>query len=265
MANENRASYAKIGVTVFAGAIAIVLTLIYLGGLRGSGDEMLVETYYDKPVSGLSVGSVVNFRGVKIGEVREISFVGDKYKVEGADNSRIYILMAINGRMISPGRSYDEDEFREYVKTLVDQLGLRATVASSGITGLSRIECDNTCEMPSGITPPPPISWTPRRAYIPSRISLLDNLSVAATKVLNQVNQMDIGMLGSNITFAVESVAQMTDSARNMIETRQADLERLIDNLSETSAAIRDVTAELRRNPSLLIRERIPDHLSETR
>ena len=78
MANDNHTSYRRIGFAVFSGAIAIVLSLIYLGGIRGRGDEILVETHYDKPVSGLSVGSVVNFRGVKVGEVREISFVGSK-------------------------------------------------------------------------------------------------------------------------------------------------------------------------------------------
>ena len=95
MANENHMSYRRVGFAVFAGALAIVLSLVYLGGIRGKGDEILVETFYDKPVSGLSVGSVVNFRGVKVGEVREISFIGTKYAVEGADNSRIYILMAL--------------------------------------------------------------------------------------------------------------------------------------------------------------------------
>ena len=81
MARDNHASYTRIGLTVVIGVVAIVATLIYLGGMRGRGSEILVETYYDKPVAGLSVGSVVNFRGVKIGEVRELSFVGNKYVV----------------------------------------------------------------------------------------------------------------------------------------------------------------------------------------
>ena len=67
MANENHASYAKVGLTVVAGVAAIIGTLIYIGGVKDTGGEILIETCYDKPVSGLSVGSAVNFRGVKVG------------------------------------------------------------------------------------------------------------------------------------------------------------------------------------------------------
>ena len=119
MARDNHASYTRIGLTVVIGVVAIVATLIYLGGMRGRGSEILVETYYDKPVAGLSVGSVVNFRGVKIGEVREISFVGNKYVVEGQDGSRIYILIALDGRTLAAA-DVDEKEFaarqREYAE-----------------------------------------------------------------------------------------------------------------------------------------------------
>ena len=101
MAKDSHASYTRIGITVVVGVVAIVATLIYLGGMRGRGHEILVETYYDKPVAGLSVGSVVNFRGVKIGEVREISFVRNKYVVEGEDGSRILILMARYGNTLA--------------------------------------------------------------------------------------------------------------------------------------------------------------------
>ena len=71
MANDNHTSYRRIGFAVFSGAIAIVLSLIYLGGIRGRGDEILVETHYDKPVSGLSVGSVVNFRAARSPERKD--------------------------------------------------------------------------------------------------------------------------------------------------------------------------------------------------
>ena len=82
MASDNHASYTRIGLTVVIGIAAVVGSLIYLGGMRGRDSEVYAETYYDKSVSGLSVGSAVNFRGVKLGEVREITFVGSKY-VEG--------------------------------------------------------------------------------------------------------------------------------------------------------------------------------------
>ena len=261
MASDNRASYTRIGFTVFAGAVAIVLTLIYLGGIRGRGDEILVETCYDKPVSGLSVGSVVNFRGVKIGEVREISFVGNKYVVEGQDSSRIYILLALDGRTLAAA-DVDEDEFVARIQRDVSARGLRVSVVSSGITGLSRMECD--FYNPENLDPVPPLTWTPRNAYIPAKISLFDNLAVAATKVMNQINRMDLNAAWSNINASVEALAAATDGARTMIQTRQGDIDRILDDISETATSLKTLSAELKRNPSLLIRERTPARLDET-
>ena len=257
MANDNHTSYRRIGFAVFSGAIAIVLSLIYLGGIRGRGDEILVETHYDKPVSGLSVGSVVNFRGVKVGEVREISFVGSKYDV----TSRIYILMALDGRALG-FEDMTQGESGAVVASLVKKFNLRATVTTSGITGLSRIELNY--HRPEQLTEHRPVSWTPRHAFIPPQESLLDNISDAATKVLNQINQMDLSSAWSNVAASVESLARTASAAQLMFEALQNDFERLLDDLSSTAGNIKEMASELKRNPSLIIRDRKPARLEET-
>lgn len=260
MARDNHASYTRIGLTVVVGVVAIVAALIYLGGMRGRGSEVYAETYYDKSVSGLSVGSVVNFRGVKLGEVREISFIGSKY-VEGEGDSRVYILMALDSRLFDSDGVSDE-EFRTGVAELVEKKGLRASVVSSGITGLSRIELNYIPQ--ENLDPLQPISWKPQRAYIPSKISLFDNISVAATKVLHQINRMDLNAVWSNINASVEALAAATDSARVMIQTRQDDVDEILDDISEVAVSLKGISADLKRNPSLLIRERTPSRLEET-
>ena len=261
MASDNHASYTRIGLTVVIGLVAIIATLIYLGGMRGRDSEILVETYYDKPVAGLSVGSVVNFRGVKIGEVREISFVGNKYVVEGQDSSRIYILLALDGKTLDAA-NVDEAEFAARIQRDVTARGLRVSVVSSGITGLSRIECD--FYNPENLDPVPPLTWTPRHVYVPAKISLFDNIAVAATKVLNQINRMDLNVAWSNINASVEALAAATDAAKTMIQTRQGDVDRILDDVSEAATSLKGLSAELKRNPSLLIRERTPVRLDET-
>ena len=261
MAKDNHASYTRIGLTVVIGVVTIVATLIYLGGMRGRGNEVLVETYYDKPVAGLSVGSVVNFRGVKIGEVREISFVRNKYVVEGEDGSRIYILMALDGNTLAAA-NVDDQGFAARIRQDVATRGLRVSVSTSGITGLSRIECDFYAS--ENLDPVPPLTWTPRHVYVPSKISLFDNIAVAATKVLNQINRMDLNTTWSNISASVESIAVASESAKTMIQTRQGDVDRILDDLSETAVSLKGLSAELKRNPSLIIRERTPARLEET-
>ena len=262
MANDNHASFSIIGFTVCLGVAAIVATLIYIGGVFGNRNELFVETCYDKPVNGLSVGSAVSFRGVKVGEVREIGFIGDKYSdvKNVGDESRIYILIALDPKMLAAHGDVEEKELKAAIQKLVIQRGLRATVTLSGITGLSRIECDYHDDLP----PYEKISWTPEHAFIPPKESLLDNFSVSATKVLNQINRMDLAAAWSNLTVAIESVAHASESARTMIEARQGELSQLMSEASATVSAARELVHELKQNPSLLVRERVTEPLNET-
>ena len=261
MSNNTHASYAKIGFTVIIGALAIVLSLIYLGGVRGRGNEILVETFYDKPVSGLSIGSAVNFRGVKVGEVREISFIGAKYNVTGLDNSRIYILMAIHGETMGL-HGLSQRESSQWIANDVKTFGLRATVATSGITGLSRIELNH--HRPENLVQHQPISWTPVYGFIPPQESLLDNAADAATKILNQLNQMDLSGAWSNVVVSVDSLARTMSSVQIMLETRQDEFDRMLDDFSDTAENVKQMASELKHNPSLILRDRQPARLDET-
>lgn len=259
MANDNKAGYFRVGLTVFMGALAIVGTLIYIGGMRGRGNVLSVETYYDKPVGGLSVGSPVNFRGVKLGEVCEIAFIGNKYDVKGLDKSRIYIRMALNRDLIGgdlDSVAQDKENIRQMIAN-----GLRATVASSAITGLSRIECDFFHDDESERAK---ISWTPKHLCIPPKVSLLESFSESATKVMNQINRMDLNSFWSNINASVESVSAMTLSSQHLMESYQPELERMVKNLEETSASLREFSETIRQNPATLLRSQSMEPLSET-
>ena len=258
MASEGKTSYTKIGFIVVAGIVAVAGSLFYFGGVRGNGDLVYAETCFDRSVSGLSVGSAVNFRGVKIGEVKEISFVGNKYNVRGDDNLRVYIKMGFPRSRMTP---YEDEGIGadEVIGYMVDTVGLRATVSASGVTGLSRIELDAAPDFPA-IQP----SWTPEYAYIPPKPSLIDNFSDSATRVMDQINRMDIAGVWSNVSASVESLARLSDGVKSTLESSRSDAERIIGNLSGTAAAVRDLMERLRENPSLLIREHEEERLPET-
>ena len=255
---ENGVSYPKIGLAVVLGVVAIAGSLFYFGGARGDRDIVYAETCFDRSVSGLSVGSAVNFRGVKVGEVKEIAFVGSKYHVKGGDNLKVYILMGFQRSKLT---SYEDEgvEVNQAVRHMVDAIGIRATVAASGVTGLSRIELDSAPDVPAQ----PPL-WNPVYPYIPPKPSLLDSFSDSATKVMNQINHMDIAGVWSNVSATAESLAHLADGAKATLAAGRADAERILDNLSGTAAAVRDLVERLRENPSLLIREHEEKRLPET-
>ena len=260
MASDNHAHYSKIGIAVLLAVAATVATLIWLGGLGEGEDPIYAETYYEKSVSGLSVGSPVNFRGVTIGKVAAIGFVGNYYNVVGQDNSRIYIKLAFDRRTLS-GAEDKGYEAESLLGKLVNESGLRATVTASGITGLSRIECDFFPDAP----PPPPIAWTPKTPYIPAKVSLLEDFSSAATRVMNQINAMDFTSVWSNIDATVEHVMESSRQVHMLLDERRAEVGRLVEGAAETVDSLKELTAELKRNPSLLIRERRAEPIEETR
>ena len=264
MANDNHASFTVIGFTVCLGVAAIVGTLVYIGGMFGEKDKVLVETYSERPVSGLSVGSPVNFRGVKLGEVKEISFVGSRYAVVGPVGSYIYIQMALDGHVFDKDRdgSFGTEEVAETIREWICQQGLRATVTSSGVTGLSRIELDFNSDEEYKVVPK--IPWIPKCPCIPPKDSLFESLSVSISKVLDQLNKMDLKAAWSNVSTAVESLALATESARTMIEARQGEVEQLMTSVTESAQSTKELLSELRRNPSLLVREREYEPLRET-
>lgn len=250
---SNHANYAKIGFTVVLGIVATVAVLIYLGGAVGDDDIFYVETYYDTSVSGLSVGSAVNFRGVKVGEVKEISFVGAKYEgVPWADAQRIYIRMALFSKSLGPDA---RNKTEESVKR-----GMCATVTASGVTGLSRVELDTQRGRPQ----PAPLQWKPENMYVPSYPSLLDSFSDSATKVMNEINRMDIASAWSNVSATVESAAQATEGIRTIIDSAKEGVGRIVEEAAEAATSLRAMAEELRRNPSLAIRERKAAPLDET-
>ena len=258
MASEGKTSYTKIGFIVVAGIVAVAGSLFYFGGVRGNGDLVYAETCFDRSVSGLSIGSAVNFRGVKIGEVKEISFVGNKYHVRGDDNLRVYIKMGFPRSRLT---AYEDEGVSadEAIGYMVKSVGIRATVSASGVTGLSRIELDAAPDFPA-IQP----SWTPEYAYIPPKPSFIDSFSDSATRVMDQINRMDIAGVWSNVSASVESLARLSDGVKSTLEASRSDAERIIGNLSGTAAAVRDLVERLRENPSLLIREHEEERLPET-
>ena len=250
--SANKANYATIGLTVVVGALAIIGTLVYLGGAGAREERIYAETFSDKSVSGLSVGSAVNFRGVKIGEVAEINFVGNKYEgVTPFDARRIYILMSFRKKDIG----FYDGKAEKLVKA-----GMRATVSPSGITGLSRIELDmSEPETPAYIPP-----WKTEHTYIPSAVSLLASFSDSATKMMDQINKMDISAAWSNVSSSVASVASAADGVATAIDSCRGDIERMLNDFAEMASSLKTTAAELQRNPSLLIRERVPAPLPET-
>lgn len=258
MANGNEASFAKIGAFILFGAALIVGTLVYLGGARGDRREYLVETYFANDVSGLDVGSAVNFRGVRVGSVKAISFIGAEYDNVSPQHSRnIYVLIALDARLC---RMSANDSPARFVKRLLEQ-GMHATVTASGITGLSRIEMN----FPKTEVVDERISWHPRHLLIPPAPSILESATESAAKILRQLNRMDFVTVWSNVVRMTDHAANLCESANELITSQRGHIGQTLDNLDGAVMSLRTFADTISENPSLLLRPRDAAPLPETR
>jgi len=265
MTNDNHANYGKIGFFIVLGLSLVIGTLAYLGGAGAGRHELLAETYFQNAVSGLDVGSAVNFRGVRIGSVRRISFVGAEYdEAEGTSISRedarkIYVMLALDTRLFQLGRHSGrtaEESLRRFVER-----GLHATVSASGVTGLSHIELN----FPKMAVEDAHPTWTPRYVCIPPAASLIQNMADSATAILDQINRMNLVAAWSNIVVAIASANELLLSVNTLVDSNQGSVTEILSNLREASSSLREFSDKVKAEPSLLLRSNNPEPLPETK
>lgn len=260
MAADNQPNYAKIGFFILSGIALAVGTLVYLGGFGAEKHEFIAETHFSYPVSGLDVGSAVNFRGVRVGSVRRISFVGAEYDeiANPLDRRQIYVELALDKRLFR--MSNKEERVREVLERLVER-GLHATVSSSGVTGLSRIELN----FPTIPREDEKISWRPQYVVIPPAPSILQSAADSATQILDQLNKMDFVGAWSNVVEVTAAANVLLRDASTLVQSQKGNVGEILDSFREAASGLRAFADEIRSNPSALLRSSTPERLDETK
>lgn len=209
----------KIGLLVICtlaalGAIAIML------GLRARTPVVRYHTYFDESVSGLDVGSVVEFRGLRIGTVGVIALAPDRLHVDVA----LDLALASALDLGLPERA----------------AALCAKLDSSGITGVKYIDL----EPANPASPAPVLAFVPDRNYIASRLSLLHTLEARA----DQLGRL-VPLLVERATFAVNKIARLLDTL---------DDEKVVTKVSTAVAHTDAAIGDLRRVVRDLGRAELP-------
>ena len=258
MADANQANYGKIGLTLIMGIACIIATLIWFGGAGSGKRYVAAETYFNSPVSGLAVGSDVCFRGVKIGTVKRISFVANEYENYDPDHGRaIWVGLAVDPRLC--GFDEHDKHVDERLAEIVSK-GLHATLSANILTGIAHIELN----FPKMAIKDEPVSWKPRTLCIPPAPTLLESASDALPGLIAKFGRINISAGWSNVMDAVTSAGTLMGSANTVIETQQGSLAEIISNIRDASSALRDLSYQLRDNPSLLLRSADQQSLPET-
>ncbi|MCC7274041.1 MAG: MCE family protein [Alphaproteobacteria bacterium] len=264
-----RRNYFRVGLFVFGALMLIVVGIVVLGGGALFRRTATMETYLQESVQGLDIGSAVRYRGVKIGSVADITFVGTAYRMTPEDpryfqvGQFVLIRMQIDIDAIG-GAATSGQELEAIVRRLVGN-GLRVRLASQGITGTSYLEVDYVSPERN---PPLQLSWTPDYFYLPSAPSVISRLSSAAEQVftrleeanlekvvneaglllkeLRDTNQKLQGLVGGDVIgTALADVAAAARSARGVAAAADENVGHMLVDLRETTMRLNGLSQDI--------------------
>ena len=208
-------TYFKIGVFVLASCAVLIAGILFVSADMIGGNAILLETYIDESVMGLSVGSEVLHRGVKIGQVQKITFAPLEYPmpIDSPEFTRysryVVVLMAIDVRNFP-----DDDHNLAAIETMIRnqiKMGLRFKLNYQGITGIAFMEADYVDpnrEIPLSVP------WVPKRIYVPSTPSVIQNFTQALDAIFQRLERIDIEGAMAKMETTLTTMDQAIQEAR---------------------------------------------------
>lgn len=245
-------THVKLGLFALLAGVAVIATALGLGvhALRTASLEY--HTYFDESVQGLDLGSPVKYRGVRIGRVSQIDIAPDRQHVD--------VVLAIASTQVERLGIADTSH------------GLRAQLASQGVTGVKFVDLDF---FDPTTNPPPALGFAPAGRYVPARASvmkgLIDNLEAVGPRLPVLADQLDttlakISKLADDLTdeqvvrrvgTAVDAATALTVDARRLV--RRLDGARLdeqgriaLQRAADAAARIDALVARLDNLPAFV-------------
>lgn len=236
----SKSSYMLVGAFVLVLAAAFIWGVLWIsaGGTPQSFDRYLV--YMTESVSGLNVDAPLNYRGVDVGKVEQIS-------IDSKNPERIRLLLQVR-----QGTPVNEDTV--------------ATLEYQGLTGIANVN------LAGGTADSPPLKLLPGEDYPvikgrPSIFSSLDttledllaNLietSASLNALLNEENRANVSRSLENVATITGSVAEQSSHLEAIIahleealantRTASMDFPKLVNEFAQSAEAITRMADEIR-------------------
>lgn len=228
----------SVGVMVLAGLALLVGFVLFVTRESFTRGDTVFETYFRESVQGLEVGSPVRYRGVAVGRISEIGLASAQYRrPEGQPFAGAFQLVVVRFA-VDLRQTGDVPSIGDAVSQ-----GLRARLASTGITGVVYIELDF---VDPDRYPVPTLPWQPRDTFVPNIPSTTAQVTSAAETLLRRLEEVDLGGLLENVTGLM------------------SDARALVGN-PEIAAAIRDAAELVKEVRTMVNRMDLPGTVGEVR
>jgi paraquat-inducible protein B len=160
--------------------------------------------YFTGSVRGLTVGSPVEFRGIRIGEVLDINL---EYNAK-EKAFHIPVLVEIEQERIKVLGEVDWSDRKKMNDYLVAQ-GMRAQLKTGNlITGQLLVDLDFHPE-----APPAQINWEGRYPQIPTVPTSMEEITTSLIQLMKKLEKLPIEQIGSDLRDTVQSAKRLVNSA----------------------------------------------------
>lgn len=243
---STKVSKTAIGAFVLGAIALLVAGVLVLGAGKLFKSEHTYITYFDGSVKGLSAGSPVMFRGVKIGSVTDIGIVVDPSRTK----LKIPVIFTLEPAKIRGTRAeFQRDP--KFIENAVKIMGLRTQLQSmSFVTGQLVVSLDFFPEKPANFIglnkeyPEIPSVPTPLEEMqktvenLPLR-QIVENLNSTVAGINELVKSVDAKK-------TTQSVQELIRDVQNLVQQVNEKMLPLADSLTKTSSAAEATLHETR-------------------
>lgn len=210
----SQATKIRLGIFIAIGSLLIILFAAVVAGSRlvEKRDIYYIE-YENFSVSGLQVGGIVNYQGIRVGRVDDI-------RISPKDITKIIVKLSVDR-----GTPIKEDT--------------EAVLMLTGITGIKAVEIRGGSNAAKLLKP---------GSYIKAGTTMLDDLSVRALSIIEKVD-----MIAANINELTdkdnqENLAKILSETSLLIANTRENLSTTLISISRVSENVADLTVGLNEN-----------------
>ena len=222
----------RIGLFVLVGALLFIGALFAMGLKAYFGQRDVFETCVTGKVENLSVGALVMLRGVTIGKVSSIEFIGTEYP----EYKEQYVLIQFE---VPKGTVWSAET--NHIQQMLDREaahGLRARVQGQGFLGASILALEY---VDPKVYPAEPVPWTPKHYYIPSAPSQFNHVMASLEKSLSHAEDLDLAGLLDRAKTLIDAANRLATNVNHV------DFQQLGTNASSLIVEFRETTRGLQR------------------
>ena len=223
---------------------------------------------FKQSVRGLAPGAPVEFRGIPIGEVAEVSAQVDAKTFEFSAPVTIHLdaqRLGVQIRDLAPGTDLDTIR-RQLIDTLVAH-GVRAQLQTGSLlTGSLFVAFDFHPD-----APPATVDWSQKPVQLPTVPGQLEAIEASAVGIIKKLNEVPYKQIGDDLQKAIVELDRTLVSARGTLDSGRgtldnanklvepnsvlgAELGNTLQEVSRAARSVRVLADYLERHPEALIR-----------